>query len=70
MLIDPQQEEAIYGAMLQLATDSQFCAYLRHKARQQATKFSWAAAAQAVLNCYQEVLTHPRQTDYPARSMQ
>ena len=70
VLVDPQQEEAIYGAMLQLATDPQFCASLRHQARQQAAKFSWSATAQTVLNCYQEVLTHPRKTDYPARSMQ
>ncbi len=61
LLIDPYREEALYGAMLQLATDSQCRAHLRARARQQAAKFSWQTAAQAVLTCYHEVLTSPRQ---------
>ena len=70
ILVDPRCEEAVYGAMLQLATDAQCRTYLRDKARRQAAQFSWPAAAQAVLTCYQEVLTNPRQTDHTRRSLQ
>jgi glycosyltransferase involved in cell wall biosynthesis len=70
ILVDPRCEEAVYGAMLQFATDAQCRTYLRDKATRQAAQFSWPAAAQAVLTCYQEVLTHPRWTDHARRSVQ
>lgn len=70
ILVNPRCEEAICAAMLQLVTDSQCRVHLRARARRQAAKFSWQAAAQAVLTCYQEVLTHPRQTGHARRSVQ
>jgi glycosyltransferase involved in cell wall biosynthesis len=70
ILVDPQREDMIYGAMLQLATDSQCRTHLREIARRQAAKFSWQAAAQAISTYYQEVLTNPRQTGSTRRSLQ
>ena len=70
ILVDPQREDMICGAMLQLATNSQCHTHLRERARRQAAKFSWPAAAQAISTYYQEVLTNPRQTGSTRRSVQ
>ena len=70
ILVDPQLEEVIYGAMLQLATDYQCRTHLHERARRQAAKFSWQAAARAIIAYYQEVLTNPRQTGSTRRSLQ
>jgi glycosyltransferase involved in cell wall biosynthesis len=69
ILVDPRCEEALCGAMLQLATDPQCRAYLREKARRQAAQFSWQVAAQAVLTCYQEAFTNPRQIGHTRRGV-
>jgi len=56
VLLDPDDAEGMAGALIQLATDEAFRAYLSRRALTQAARFSWERAARETLAAYQEVV--------------
>ena len=54
LLIDPNDEQALAGAMIEIVNNESLRAELREKGIAQAKKFTWRDAAEKTLRLYQE----------------
>jgi glycosyltransferase involved in cell wall biosynthesis len=60
ILIDPWNQDAIFGAMQRLISGPDLRGALKEKALARASQFSWHAAASCVKDLYAEILSHPK----------
>jgi glycosyltransferase involved in cell wall biosynthesis len=63
LMVDPLSEEEICAAMIQLGSNAELRARLRHDGLRQAAKFSWTAGARMILECYRDVTSRPKWVD-------
>jgi glycosyltransferase involved in cell wall biosynthesis len=63
LLVNPYQEEDLFGAMLRLSTNSGLRQQLQARARPQAQRFRWENTARIAMQCYKQAMLTPPLTD-------
>jgi glycosyltransferase involved in cell wall biosynthesis len=56
LIVDPESEDELAGALIRLATDRELCEELSRKGRARAANFSWSGAVFGTLKVYGELL--------------